>query len=301
MKSIVGFILAVCCLGGSLQSQDLKQNLKTYKAFISISHQDIKGTAIIPSLGKQIEKCYAALGDRVIISTVFLKDLLFTNKVIQKDNAQTDSVYLELLSRCPKICMRREADPILLCLANFLAKLKEDSGDISIRYPFVLEWQRSVVPNAPWGINEPPEGITEIEEMEWGISYTRRWMKSYPQEYESSIIIFERNFNKWKSTRKSSTYKDYLEILVTDFTDKNAFSSIYFTKEQMSLSDVLPDKAMMQRYPENFVNEMYETLLLRKPEPEEIDFLVKRIRQYPELSPQMIYFSLMTSKEYNFY
>jgi hypothetical protein len=283
------------------RAQDYKQKLKSNKAFVSIAFQDIEGRSINATIGKQLEKSYAAFGDKTVLTSIILKDFFLANNS-NTQQLSTDTNYISLLSECPKICLRRLADPYLLCLANFLDKLSEDTSDFSTRYNAVLNWQRAYLPNAPFGLNEPPEGKSEREEMEWGIAYTKKWMTSYPSEYRKAIIIFNRNFNRWKSGKKLASYEDYLRFLVAEFTDEKNFTTLYYIKEDESNpKSIIPSESSLNANPSLFITEMYENILLRKPDPSEMEFLINFIKNHPGIKPELIFFSLMTSMEYKYF
>lgn len=286
----------------SIQAQEEKQQLKSSKAFLSIAYQDLKGEAIRPSLSKQLEKSYAAMGDKTVVTSILFRDFVLGRGPSQPAAILEDTGYLRLLQMCPKVCANRNADPYMIGLANYLSKMAKDSGDLVERHFRFLEWQKVNMPHAPFGLNEAPEGKSEKEEMEWGMVYCANWMKTKPDEYLKALAMFSQTFHEWKITNERGLFKDYIRALTSRLGVPMQENSCYFeAHESDNKENTLPDPEFMRKNPGQFIKEMYEALLIRYPTENEIQFLTKYINNHPDISPGLIYYALMTSKEYSFY
>jgi hypothetical protein len=63
----------------------------------------------------------------------------------------------------------------------------------------------------------------------------------------------------------------------------------------------LPTAQEMRADPDKFVEETYKKFFIRSPGEYERRFWVEKIRKDPALTPQLVYYSFMTAKEYKFY
>lgn len=305
MKSVqfVLGLLAALSFNLTANAQDVKSQLKSTKAFISIAYQDVKGEGINSSIGKQYEKSFNAFGDKTIMTSILMNDLLNQAKPEPLHAVYQDAAYQQAIQSCPVISAHRAADPYLMCMANFLDLMLQDTGSLESKFLKATEWQRKNAPHAPGGLNEAPASLSEKDEMEWGKFYSANWMKNHADEYRSVLERYTRNYNLWKAKNKNGTHRAYIEKLIGTLSPELSKSeAVYFVPEKTTKTGIaLPDAEFMHKNPAAFVNNLYESVLLRKAKTEETDFLVQYIRQHPDLKPAAVYYALMTSKEYSFY
>jgi len=120
---------------------------------------------------------------------------------------------------------------------------------------------------------------------------------------------------------REKTAKEFISIAYSDLFGRTigqqeleAISLVYAgigdkkLMEDMIIKDFLNDASVgipaedeMRNSPESFINEAYEKLFNRVPTAYESWFLNKQIEEQTALTPDVVYYGLMTSDEYRFY
>ncbi|MFN8287492.1 MAG: hypothetical protein U0V74_12090 [Chitinophagales bacterium] len=285
-----------------------KKRVKSPTAFASIAQQDVNGQSVSVAELQQLEKAYLALGDKQI-AREFLVQAAFARLVSNPSAGEpevSDSVYVRSLVQCPYFGKVREADPLLMMICVLHAYAQQNAKDIMSGYNVFLQWQKDSVPHSPWGNNEAPEYLTGPDKTQWDLLYTTNWLKNYPTEVSIVSGAYKRFYDKWKKyvTGQTDNVK-FLNAVVTQVGlvpgaeiepllnapakgDKEE-GIAYITRKQM-LAD-----------PGSFIKNTYENLLFREPTAEEKEGLERMIIADERITPQLFYYSLMTSAEYKFY
>jgi len=92
-----------------------------------------------------------------------------------------------------------------------------------------------------------------------------------------------------------------VSLLYNSFGDKRLLEDLLIKNMLNSPSVELPDDASMRADITGFISATFRKLFNREPNELELFELKKRIENSASLSPDMVYYALMTSDEYRFY
>ncbi len=85
------------------------------------------------------------------------------------------------------------------------------------------------------------------------------------------------------------------------FGDKSTAIEIITRNGVNNERAIIPGAESMRSDPEKFVEETYKKFYIRRPGEYEKQFWVEKIRNDSTLTPKIVYYTFMTSKEYKFY
>lgn len=286
-----------------------KKRVKSPTAFASIAQQDVNGQNISVAELQQLEKAYLALGDKQV-AREFLVQAAFARLVSNPSAAQShtsDSIYEQALSLCPYFGKVREADPLLMMICVLHSYALQNEKDIMTGYNSFLQWQKDSVPHSPWGNNEAPEYLTGPDKTEWDLLYTNNWLKNYPAEVAVVRDAYNRLYSEWKkpgNVQQPDNVK-FLNALVTKvgFVQEIEITPLLNAAPKSDKDEGIGNLTRQQMLAdaEGFIKTTYENLLFREPTAEETEGLKKLIISDERITPQLFYYSLMTSAEYKFY
>ena len=97
--------------------------------------------------------------------------------------------------------------------------------------------------------------------------------------------------------------KDVLDVsdLIMSVGDKEVIHEIVISNFMNKSGVLMPTASTMRNDPEQFVIDAYERFFIRPPTQIEITWLVNYINSNQQVTPELVYFAMSTSKEYNFY
>ena len=85
------------------------------------------------------------------------------------------------------------------------------------------------------------------------------------------------------------------------FGDKSTAIEIITRNGVNNNNAKIPSVAAMRADPETFVEETYKKFFIRRPGEYEKQYWIEKIRNDSTLTPKLVYYSFMTSKEYKYY
>jgi hypothetical protein len=173
-------------------------------------------------------------------------------------------------------------------------------------YNHYQDWQKKNAPHSIWGINDPPAYLSGDDKTNWEIGYVKNWVLNYNQEYSFFLAYYDSVFRQAHLPMASAEENQHRKFLLTWLNKIEARAPHVMSILHEDKVSTLPDpvsnlSALLRDAPEEFIEQIYKDLLMRKPTNDEKAGLLKIIQENPGVTPEIIYYSLMTSEEYKYY
>ena len=168
------------------------------------------------------------------------------------------------------------------------------------------EWQKRNALHSPWGLNETPTYFNGKDKINWEVEYTKNWVKTYPNEYASVLHLYDSIYKKYApaSVSTENPNRTFLLSYVNKVQVRAPMVMAILQEEPIEKNSDLSIESLLKKLktdPDTFVQQMYENMLMRSPTTDEKEKLLNIIKENPDITPEIIYYSLMTSTEYQYY
>lgn len=290
---------------------DIKSKRKSSMSFVGIGYEDIYEAPSDLNSIRQLVRSYAACGDKNIIESILIRSILNKNSGVISDSPtvqseQIDSVFAIMIKDCPVYGLNRSKDPLLLCLSVLYYITADPKSNVIDGYNQYQDWQKNNAPHSPWGLNETPAYFNGTDRSNWEIEYTKQWVKTYSKEYSAFLHFYDSIYPLAAPPAVSgeNRNKTFLLNYVNIVQVRAPLVMSLLQEDHLNQEPSLPMTSALIKLrndPSSFVEQLYENMFMRKPSQIEKEGLLTIIKDNPEITPEIIYYSLMTSPEYKYY
>ena len=262
---------------------------KSAAAFIRIAWSDLYGASINPIDLESLLLSYESFGDKQLFEEMMIRSFL------EKDKSNPSENFSLLKIRPSKVLVSETPFEDAFESAYFVCQafwvLSE--GNYVLGSANYSEWKKSNAPNSPFFVEKNIKD--SLESIKWLSKNCAHWKDQYPNEFLATVQLAKQNIELWKSNM-GKDYKALINYIEVDWTLRNPnaeWQRAGVIKFTMPVSPI-----EMRHDPDAFITKTYQNFLNRLPSPYEASFLRQKIQTDLQVSPILIYYSIMTSTEY---
>lgn len=258
-----------------------KRRIKSPSAFFSIAWSDVFGQAIPESEVGKLINAYAAIGDKDLLIQIFLKTLIWG----EESNVFEDWVLwlFDTEKMMPSAAKPKEPAEVLFMVQRTMVATQNFNPRLG--NSLFLEWTEK---NST-GVKKLLEISNENKFREAAIS----WAQILPEEWEATQRLADSLLGVWEKTYQGE-YASLRELII------KYVAPLYPPPKTKATRINFPHVSHQdfRQNPEPVIYETFQILLNREPDPFELWYFKKKIKELPDFNVQVLFYGIMLSEEY---